>query len=751
MRSSLFVFLAVLLLVAASGGLGGGSGAVAFTLPFGEEAPTGSSTYEPSADARVEAAHPDANFGADAVLGADGAEDLAGNGLAVAKTWSFTTTSTLPTTTLTFGAEADARVEANNAGRNYGTQDRLIVDSSPATESYLRFSVNGIGGPVQNAKLRVYAYNGTNNGPKLYAVADNSWTETGITWNNKPAKASAATADKVGPVNSYEWVELDVTSLVSDDGTFSFNLTADSGDGADFRSREYTTTTSLRPQLVVTYEGNPPPNTDPPTVSASPPGGSYSSTQSVTLTASEPSTNWYTSDGSDPTTSGTRTQYSGEISIAATTTLKFYAVTADNRTSEVDTEVGTEVGTEVYTIITSTGYRGPNFTGTSDPTAKDSESKLWFNDGFWWGALFNSTTCKFQIFKLDPATPGTWTDTGVVLETRSKAKLDVLWDGGKLYVVSHTTPPTTVSGRATATTNGHAELRRYSYNASTDTYTRDFGPVTVAPGDMEVLVLARDTTGTLWVAFTQDYKVKINRSLGNDAEWGTPSILPVQGLSGNSTSVSYDDTASIVAFGGKVGVMWGNQCPLGSTGCPANETHQKMYFAWHADGTAATAWTGEVAYAVAGKKAADDHINLKADSAGRVYAAVKTEFGGTTDPLINLQVRQAAGGWSSHTAWTVGDGDPTRGIVVIDEQNGVVYMFAAGPCCSGGKIYYKQSSLANISFKTGKGTVFIESSTDTVINNPTSTKQTVNSSTGVVVLAGNYATTRYLHNLIKWE
>jgi hypothetical protein len=260
---------------------------------------------------------------------------------------------------------------------------------------------------------------------------------------------------------------------------------------------------------------------------------------------------------------------------------------------------------------------------------------------------------------------------------------------------------------------------------------------------MEVMVLAKDSTGTLWVAFTQDHQVKVNRSLGDDREWGSPFVLPVPG-----TTVSYDDTASIVAFGGKVGIMWSNQCPFGSTGCVAGETHKKMYFAWHADGDPDATWTREVAYAVAGKNAADDHINLKADSSGRVYAAVKTEFGSAAEPLINLLVRQPTGSWSSHPWGTVAN-NHTRAIVLVDEQHGQVYIFAAAPCCSGGKIHYKQSSLTNISFPTGMGTVLIASSTDTTINNVTSTKQTVDSSTGIVVLAGDDGTKRYLHNMIN--
>lgn len=80
-----------------------------------------------------------------------------------------------------------------------------------------------------------------------------------------------------------------------------------------------------------------------PTTTASPAGGSYNSDQSVTLTADEPATIYYSTDGSTPTTSSTSgTSPVSGISITTTATLKFFAKdTAGNAES---------VKTEVYTI-----------------------------------------------------------------------------------------------------------------------------------------------------------------------------------------------------------------------------------------------------------------------------------------------------------------------------------------------------------------------------------------------------------------
>jgi hypothetical protein len=53
-----------------------------------------------------------------------------------------------------------------------------------------------------------------------------------------------------------------------------------------------------------------------------------------------------------------------------------------------------------------------------------------------------------------------------------------------------------------------------------------------------------------------------------------------------------------------------------------------------------------------------------------------------------------------------------------------------------------------LSFPSGPGTPFIQSTTDTKVNNPTSTKQSLDSTTGLLVLAGDDGTRTYLHNFL---
>src|SRR5215217_1800610 len=385
---------------------------------------------------------------------------------------------------------------------------------------------------------------------------------------------------------------------------------------------------------------------------------------------------------------------------------------------------------------TDVGYRDFSFgSGTGNPTGEKPQSKLWFNDGIWWGALWDPGSNDTHIYRFDWAAQS-WTDTGTLIEPRHNSKPDILWDGSHLYVAS--------APNSTSTTDQKGYVRRYSYDAATKKYTLDPGfPAAVSNGPMEAIVLDRDTTGKLWVTYTQNSKVYVNRSLASESSWGTSFVPQVKG-----TSVDPDDISSVVAFdrqtaAPQIGVMWSNQID------------DALYFATHKDGDPDDVWQASRT-AVQGPSSADDHINLtsvQADSSGRVFAAVKTSFNDLSnanpnDPLINLLVLGQDNNWSSHVFGRVAD-DHTRPIVVIDQENRDLYMFATAPVSPGGTIYYKKTPLDNISFPTGLGTPFIKSSTDTTINNATSTKQTVNSKSGLLIEASDDISNYYLHNTIN--
>jgi uncharacterized repeat protein (TIGR02543 family) len=364
------------------------------------------------------------------------------------------------------------------------------------------------------------------------------------------------------------------------------------------------------------------------------------------------------------------------------------------------------------------------------PTAEKPESKLWWNDGSWWGILWQPSAGKFRIHRFDLAAQ-TWVNVGPDVDERDQSLADALWDGQKLYVASHVHNSSGSQSSSNTTPANSARLYRYSYDAAADSYTLDAGfPVLVNSATSETLVLDKDSTGRLWVTWTQANKVYVNRSLGDDLTWGAPFIVPTQG-----SNLSSDDISTLVAFNGKIGVVWSNQ------------SEARIYFAFHYDNKADTDWEArEIALEDPSLGAvADDHLNIKLteDSGGNLYVTNKTSLSGSSAPGVYLLKRSFSGGWSKYVVATNSD-NYTRPIVVIDDENRELYVFAK----SGSKIHKKKTSLSNISFPSGAGDPFIQSSGSVDINDATSSKHNVNSATGLLILASCEVSFFYYHNYI---
>jgi hypothetical protein len=132
-----------------------------------------------------------------------------------------TATQQLPpaTGTITFNPAADAYVTAAIPNTNYGTSQMIRFDASPVVNGYLTFNVQGLGGSVASAKLRLYANSSSSVGCKVFSVPNVSWGERTITYNNAPALG--VQIGTYGAIRSSTWIEIDVTALVTGNGTFS--------------------------------------------------------------------------------------------------------------------------------------------------------------------------------------------------------------------------------------------------------------------------------------------------------------------------------------------------------------------------------------------------------------------------------------------------------------------------------------------------------------------------------------------------
>ena len=234
--------------------------------------------------------------------------------------------------------------------------------------------------------------------------------------------------------------------------------------------------------------------------------------------------------------------------------------------------------------------------------------------------------------------------------------------------------------------------------------------------------------------------VFVTHTVSSDTDFVTPYVLPAV----SAGNVDPDDISTLVASGGKIGVLYSNQATT------------RLQFATHVDtNDDDRAWTSTTLCSTS--KCPDDHLNIKdLDGAnGQAYAIVKTSLNDVassapSDPLIVLyHINMGTLWFDDHKVWTVAD-DVTRAITVLDKGGQDIYAFGAAPCnCHGGVVYMKRAAITTPSFPVGLGTPFIRSAQDPKINNVTSTKQSVDSTTGLLAVAGDDSTRFYLHNFLS--
>jgi hypothetical protein len=147
---------------------------------------------------------------------------------------------------VTFFPSDDSFVRTNFPDENNGSLDNLRSFKKLAeTDTYLKFAVAGLTGPVTSAKLRLFVVDGSPSAGTLYSVSDTTWSEGAITWNTKPPPTTLIGPAGAAPLG--QWIEIDLGGTITGDGIYSFALLGASSDGAWFSSKEG----ANDPQLVV--------------------------------------------------------------------------------------------------------------------------------------------------------------------------------------------------------------------------------------------------------------------------------------------------------------------------------------------------------------------------------------------------------------------------------------------------------------------------------------------------------------------
>jgi acid phosphatase len=117
------------------------------------------------------------------------------------------------------GAAADAYVFDGSPASNYGRSGVLDVKTSTAgvnRDAYFKFDLSAVApGEIASVKVRFNASLSTPGrvAASVFAVADVDWTETGLTWNNRPALGESLGTTTVASVLQL-WHEVDVTEYL---------------------------------------------------------------------------------------------------------------------------------------------------------------------------------------------------------------------------------------------------------------------------------------------------------------------------------------------------------------------------------------------------------------------------------------------------------------------------------------------------------------------------------------------------------
>ena len=151
------------------------------------------------------------------------------------------------TSQIIFTPIADAYINQMSPSTNYGGSIQLRIDGSPLVYSYLRFNVSGLAGrPIAKVIFQIFANSNLSGGYQVHLVSDNSWEENAITYASAPSFNSSLITS--GNITSGQWVQVDITSLITGEGLISLALTDSRGTAVSFASRE---TKATAPQLIV--------------------------------------------------------------------------------------------------------------------------------------------------------------------------------------------------------------------------------------------------------------------------------------------------------------------------------------------------------------------------------------------------------------------------------------------------------------------------------------------------------------------
>ncbi|MBI3837061.1 MAG: hypothetical protein HY288_03900 [Planctomycetia bacterium] len=273
----------------------------------------------------------------------------------------------------------------------------------------------------------------------------------------------------------------------------------------------------------------------------------------------------------------------------------------------------------------------------TNSTAKNPQSKSWLHGNQWWSMV--ETSGGTSAYRLDGSS---WTPVLQISGTTYNADVKPVGNGDITYVfLYHGTS---------------SKLAKLTYVNGTYELTPLVSPstplasITLSTGS-QTGTLDIDSTGRMWVASVATTAIEVRYADAPYTSWSAPIAIA------SFTSPTAEINA-VVAFSGKIGVMW------------TNHAAQRFGFRYHVDGADPTVFSPDEVPASqsaqnVGSGMADNHVHLAVSSNGTLYAAVKTAYDAHTQaaPEMALLVRRTSGVWDPLYGI---DGHGTRPILDID-------------------------------------------------------------------------------------
>ena len=246
-----------------------------------------------------------------------------------------------------------------------------------------------------------------------------------------------------------------------------------------------------------------------PVVTATPPGGTYTAGQAITLAANETATIYYTVDGTTPTTASPK--YTAPITLNGAMTLKYFAVDGSNNSSAVATQTYSTGPDVTKPVVTANPASGAYPAGTKIALTANEPAEI-----------------RYTTDGTDPLTAGLVYSAPITFSGPGPMTLkyfakDTAGNTSDVDTQTYTVPPDTTAPVVTASPTGRALASGatislsanepgsiyYTTDGSTPTAssTKYTTPIVMGSSTLTLKYIGVDTAGNTSAVGTQTYTV----------------------------------------------------------------------------------------------------------------------------------------------------------------------------------------------------------------------------------------------------